>query len=73
MHMMQVSSEVHMAEIYSPPRVTTEGQKWGLSTGEAMDLTTGWDFRLKEHRDKAWECPASQAQAGDRKSDVHDV
>ncbi len=55
MHMMQVSSEVHRAEIYSPPRVTMEGQKWGLSAGEAMDLTTGWDFRLKEHRDKAWE------------------
>ncbi len=35
---------VDMAEIYSPPRVTKEGQRWELKAGEAMDFTTGWDF-----------------------------
>ena len=27
----------------------------GLNTGEAMDLTTGWDFSLAEHRQQATE------------------
>ena len=27
----------------------------GLSTGEAMDLTTGWDFTLQRHREAALE------------------
>ena len=44
---------VDIAEIYSPPRVTTEGKKHGLRIGEAMDLTTGWDFRRSEDRSRA--------------------
>jgi hypothetical protein len=44
---------VDIAEVYSPRRVTSQGEKMGLKAGEAMDLTTGWDFRLKEHRDCA--------------------
>jgi hypothetical protein len=44
---------VDVAEMYSPPRVTTEAKKFGLSVGEAMDLTTGWDFTKSEDRDRA--------------------
>ena len=41
-------------EMYSPPRVTEEAQRWGPKTGEAMDLTTGWNFRRQDHRNQAW-------------------
>ena len=44
---------VDVAEMYSPPRVTKEGKKWGLEVGEAMDLLTGWDFDLISHREAA--------------------
>ena len=54
-HIRRSSHEVHMTEVYSPPRVTDEGKKWGLNIAEAMDLTTGWDSRKADHRNKAWE------------------
>ena len=44
---------VEVVEMYSVPRVTVEAKKFGLEAGEAMDLTTGWDFRLNEHRECA--------------------
>ena len=44
---------VDVVEAYSPPRVTIEAKKYGLKQGEAWDLTEGWDFRLKSHRDAA--------------------
>ena len=37
-------NDVDLAEVYSPPRVTRQAVKYGLRTGEAMDLTTRWDF-----------------------------
>ena len=42
-----------IAEVYSPKRVTLEAAKYGLQPGEAMDLTTGWDFREERHREAA--------------------
>ena len=44
---------VDVMEMYSPPRVTLQGEKCGLKIGEAMDLTTGWDFRRLEDQQKA--------------------
>ena len=41
---------VDVAELYSPPRVTAEAQKFGVKTGEAMDILTGWDFTKDEHK-----------------------
>ena len=46
-------ASVDIAEMYSPPRVTKEAAKFGLKVGEAMDLTTGWDFSKSEHRSMA--------------------
>ncbi len=46
-------SSVDVAEVYSPPRVTTEAKRWGLTPGDAMDLTTGWDFTMKRHQEAA--------------------
>ena len=44
---------VDVAEVYSPVRVTGYAKEYGLKPGKAMDLTTGWDFRRKDHRDMA--------------------
>ena len=46
---------VDVAELYSPPRVTAEAQKFGLKTGEAMDILTLWDFTKDEHKRMAKE------------------
>ena len=42
-----------VAEVYSPPRVAIEAEKFGLQPGWSMDLTNGWDFRQKEDRERA--------------------
>ena len=42
-----------MCEVFSPPRVGKEAAKFGMNVGDAMDLTTGWDFNIPEHRQKA--------------------
>ena len=44
---------VDVCEVFSPPRVGLEGKRYGLTPGDAMDLTTGWDFNLKSHQEKA--------------------
>ena len=44
---------VDVCEVFSPPRVTAEAARFGMSAGDAMDLTTGWDFNIPEHRQKA--------------------
>ena len=46
---------VDITEVYSPQRVVRQGEKIGLTAGDSMDLLTGWNFELKEHRDKAIE------------------
>ena len=42
-----------VGEVYSPPRITKEAQMQGLKGQIALDLTTGWDFRCREHRQQA--------------------
>ena len=42
-----------ISEIYSPQRVTNEARRHGLKPGEAMDITSGWDFRKQEDRERA--------------------
>ncbi len=42
---------VDMCEVFSPPRVGKEARKYGLEPGEAMGLTTGWDFNLRSHQE----------------------
>ena len=37
-----------MCEMFSPPRVGSEAAKFGLKVGDAMDLTTGWNFNNEE-------------------------
>ena len=48
----EVLCRVDMCEVFSPPRVGAEARKFGLTRGDAMDLTTGWDFNKEEHRRK---------------------
>ena len=58
---------VHVAEVFSPPRVTALADKVNLSAGFALDLTqvdaeTGkpWNFSDPEMRDKAWKLQGEQ-------------
>ena len=44
-----------MCEVFSPPRVGPEATKFGLKAGDAMDLTTGWDFTRDEDCHRAEE------------------
>ena len=44
---------VDMCEVFSPPRVGLEAAKFGLTVGDAMDLTTGWNFNSEEDRKRA--------------------
>ena len=50
---VQALRRVDVAEVYSPPRVTIQAKRYGLRAGEAMDLSTGWDFRRREERRRA--------------------
>ena len=50
---MNEALQVDMAEVFSPPRVTAEGRNWGFRVGEAIDLTTGWDFNKTADRKRA--------------------
>ena len=44
---------IDITEVFSPPRVVTQGAKIGLKAGSSMDLMTGWNFELKEDRERA--------------------
>ena len=44
-----------MCEVFSPPSVGEAAAKFGMKVGDAMDLTTGSDFNIPEHRQKAEE------------------
>ena len=39
-----------VVEMYSPPRTTPVAKRMGLVAGQALDLRTGWDFRLSRHK-----------------------
>ena len=53
-------SNVHVSEVYSPPRVTAIANRFNLTPGFALDLTKNdpddglpWHFSRSEKRDKA--------------------
>ena len=50
---IQSLMQVDIAEAYSPPRVTEQAKRYGLIAGEAMDITTGWDFTKECDRQRA--------------------
>ena len=45
---------VDITEVYSPERVGKVWRKYGLMTGQAMDLLTGYDFTKEADRRRAW-------------------
>ena len=51
--LIQRLCSIDVCEVFSPPRVGSEATKFGMTPGDAMDLTTGWDFNLASHRAKA--------------------
>ena len=42
-----------VAEVYSPPRVTSMASESGLEPGETMDILTGYDFAIQVDRGRA--------------------
>ena len=47
---MDQAKRFDVMEIYSPPRITVQAKKYGLSPGEALNLIIGYDFDRKEDR-----------------------
>lgn len=43
-----------IGELYSPPRVSEVGKKFGLRGGNHYDLKTGWGLTKEEDRRKMW-------------------
>ena len=43
-------SEIHVAELFSEPRVTKWCEDNDLNAGESFDLKTGWDLHRPDHR-----------------------
>ena len=54
-NIIDVLCGVDMCEVFSPPRVGVEAQKFGREPGDAMDLTTGWDLNKESDEAKAEE------------------
>ena len=52
--MANILMGVDITEVYSPERCINLAKKYGLKTGLAMDLMTGYDFDRPEDRKKAW-------------------
>ena len=48
----QKDETTDFGEIYSMPRIAPMAQKKGLKVLGSFDIGNGWDFRLKEHRQK---------------------
>ena len=44
------SCSIDVCEVFSPPRVGRAARRYGVTPGDAMDLTTGWDFNLESQR-----------------------
>ena len=60
--MASVILGVDITEVFSPERVAGVAKRYGLVAGSSFDLTNGWDFNVKEHREECWrrikkECP----------------
>ena len=53
--LVEMLCRVDMCEVFSPLRVGKEAVKFGLNAGDAMDLTTGWDFKKESDRQRAGE------------------
>ena len=45
--------QIDVAEVVSPPRVTVVAKDYRLKPGMAMDLTNGWDFTIRRHKEAA--------------------
>ena len=46
----EIINKMDVTEVYSPPSVAQAAQEVQLCLGEAMELTTGWDFSIGENK-----------------------
>ena len=47
-------NNVHMAEIFSPPRATAESHRFGLTPGMVFDIRTGWNLGNPKKLKQLW-------------------
>ena len=48
-------NDVHVAEIFSPPRATAESHRFGLTPGLVFDIRTGWNLDDPKKLEQIWE------------------
>ena len=48
-------NDVHVAEIFSAPRATTESHRFGLTPGMVFDIRTGWNLDDPRKLKQLWE------------------
>lgn len=46
------NDDADFGEVFSMPRIAPVAQRKGLKVLGSFDIGNGWDFRLKEHRQK---------------------
>ena len=51
---MEIGRQVHVKEIFSPPRATKMAHRFGLTPGMAFDLSVGWDLDREEDQREVW-------------------
>ena len=49
----ELRKQPKIVEVYSPPRVNQQAEKFGFQPAGSLDLTNGWDFTKASHRKRA--------------------
>lgn len=56
----QELNDIHVAEIFSPPRVTAAAGRMGLTPGLAFDISQGWDLDNPANIRRLWQYVRSE-------------
>ena len=51
---MEIGRQVHVSEIFWPPRATKIAHRYSLTPGMAFDLSVGWDLDREEDQKAVW-------------------
>ena len=52
--------QVHVSEVFSPPRCIAVASRFGLNPGLAFDLRTGRDLNDRDHLAELWDYLATE-------------
>jgi len=51
---IKARGRTHVAEVFSPPRMTTRARELNLTSAGSFDLETGWNCHFPDHRRFLW-------------------